>query len=166
MPKDARPEPPVDADEATTLSGLLDYHRATLLMKASGVSDEDLRRSMVPSGVTLLGLVKHLAFVERWWFRACFAGEDVDFPWTDEDPDADWRVEPDETTEQIFALYREETERARGIAQRSSLDALATRRERENYTLRWIMGHMVQETARHNGHADIIRELTDGTTGE
>jgi uncharacterized damage-inducible protein DinB len=129
MDLDTRPIPPLEAGEKDLLVAWLDFHRSTLLMKDDGVTDEDLRRAMVPSGTSLLGLVKHLAYVERWWFRQVFAGEEVDFPWTDDDPDADWRIEP------------------------------------TDHTLRWIVTHMIEETARHNGHADIIRELIDGTTG-
>ena len=158
------------------LGAFLDYHRATLLWKIEGLSDADLRRSIVPSGVTLLGMVKHLAYVERWWFQAVFAGENVAFPWTDADPDADWRVEPGETTAEIIALYKAEVRRSREIVAAGDPDALTprtmgeldslARRPDEKKSLRWIITHMIEETARHNGHADILRELTDGATGE
>src|SRR2546422_5610782 len=104
-PPDRRgPQP--SAPEKEMLAAFLDYHRATLLWKVDGLSEADLRRSMTPSGLTLLGLVKHLAYMERWWFQHVFAGEGVDFPWTDADPDADWRVEGDEGVATILALYR------------------------------------------------------------
>src|SRR5919106_4933405 len=98
MDLETRPRPPLEASEKDMLVAWLDFHRSTLLMKVHGLSDEDLRRAMVPSGTSLLSLVKHLAYVERWWFRQVFAGEAVDFPWTDDDPDADWRNEPTDTT--------------------------------------------------------------------
>ena len=148
----------------------LDYHRDTLLMKIDGASDADLRRPMVPSGTTLLGLVKHLAYVERWWFQRVFAGEDVRFPWSKEDPDADFRIEPDETTEQVLDLYRGECDKSRRITAAGSLDDVSRREPdrwgRAGFSLRWILVHMLEETARHNGHADILREQIDGVTGE
>ena len=166
MTGDDRPEPPYLGGEKETLAGFLDLHRATLLWKLEGLDDEQLRRPMVPSGTSLLGMVKHLAYVERWWFQQVWAGREVTYPWTDEDPDADWRVEPSETTEDILALYRGECARSREIAAAaSSLDevALHPRGERSR---RWILVHMIEETARHNGHADILREQLDGVTGE
>jgi uncharacterized damage-inducible protein DinB len=156
---------PSSAPEREMLDAFLDYHRATLMMKVDGVAHDDLRRPMVPSGTSLLGLVKHLAYVERYWFRAVLAGESVDFPWTDDDPDADWRVEPHETTEEILELYRSEVERCRAVARDGDLDA-PPRMEGRDETLRFVLVHMVEETARHNGHADIMRELIDGSTGE
>ena len=148
------------------LDAFLAFHQQTLLIKIDGLNDEQLRRAIVPSGVSLLGMMKHIAYVHRWWFRAVFAGEQVEFPWTKEDPDADWRVEPHETTQQIVELYREELALARAITQAADdLDALPRMAERPR-TLRWILVHMVEECARHNGHADILRELIDGKTGE
>ena len=137
-----------------------------MLNKVEGVSDEDLRRPMVPSGTTLLGLVKHLAYVERWWFQDVFGGETVEYPWTDDDPDADFRIEPNESTQEIVDLYVEECRKNRDIVAAASLDDMAARPDRSKYSLRWIVAHMIEETARHNGHADILRELIDGVTGE
>ncbi len=163
-----RKNTPFEGSEKELLEATLDYHRATLLQKTSGLSEHDLRREMTASGTNLLGLVKHLAYVERWWFQCIQAGDDVHFPWTDDDPDADFRAEADETAEQVFALYRAENERARTIASTAELDAVARRAHRSEArpSLRWVLLHMIQETARHNGHADIVRELIDGTTGE
>ena len=144
----------------------LDHHRATLLWKIDGVSDEDLRRPMVPSGTSLLGMVKHLAYVERGWFQRAFLGQEVTVPWTKEDPDADFRIEPDETTQDIIDLYNQECEINRQIVGAASLDDMARYSKRSDYSLRWILVHMIEETARHNGHADILREMIDGTTGE
>jgi len=165
-----RNDPPITGGEKETLEAFLDYHRRTLLMKVEGIGDDELRRPMVPSGTSLLGMVKHLAYVERWWFGHCFAGADVTFPWSDDDPDADWRVEADETTSAITALYDSECARGRSIvAEVDDLDRRAARavgRRQEQPSLRWILIHMIEETARHNGHADILREMIDGTTGE
>ena len=166
MTTDNRPEPPHLGGEAETLAGFLDFHRATLLWKVDGLDDEQLRRPMVPSGTSLLGMVKHLAYVERWWFQEVWAGREVSYPWTDEDPDADWRVEPSETTKEILELYRGECDRSREIVVAAgSLDEVAHHPRRE-LNRRWILVHMIEETARHNGQADILREQLDGTTGE
>jgi uncharacterized damage-inducible protein DinB len=161
----SRREVPSAASELETLDALLQYCQETLLLKIDGLDDEALRRSLVPSGITLLGLVKHLAYVHRWWFRIVFAGETVAVPWTDDDPDADWRVEPDETTAAIVALYQEEVAHARAIIQAAKPDDPA-RNSRKGHTLRRLLVHMIQEISRHNGHADILRELIDGTVGD
>jgi len=147
------------------LTAWLDFHRATLLRRLEGLDDVDLRRPLVPSGTSLLGIVKHLAYVERWWFCIVFAGQQLDVPWTDEDPDADWRIEPDDTTEEVITLYGREIARTRTCTEGAGPDDVA-RYPNSTKTLRWIMMHMIEETARHNGHADIIRELIDGITGE
>jgi uncharacterized damage-inducible protein DinB len=165
MAEATRPEPPLAAPPVEMLSSFLDFHRATLLWKIDGLSDEQLRRSMVPSGTCLLGIVKHSAYVERWWFRHVFAGETVEFPWTEADRDADWRIEPTDTTAGIVALYEDETARSREIVSRAAWDDLA-RATRKDHTLGWILTHMVEEVARHNGQADILREQIDGMTGE
>ena len=165
MDPDNRPEPPYAAPARDMVEAFLDFQRATLLWKISGLSDADFRRSFVPSGITLLGMVKHLAYVERWWFRMVFAGEDVTFPWTETDPDADWRIEADETTADVLALYEDEVARARAIVAVAAWDDRARKPDRE-HTLGWILTHMVEEVSRHNGHADLFRELIDGQTGE
>ena len=165
MSGDHRPDPPLAAAPVEMLSAFLDFHRATLLWKVEGLSDEELRRPLTPSGVCLLGLVKHSAYVERWWFRAVFDGEEVPFPWRSEDPDADWRIEPGETTQEVVALYRAEVERSRRIVAGAAWEDRA-RQTGFDHTLGWILTHMVEEVARHNGHADILREAIDGQTGE
>ena len=114
----------------------------------------------------MLGLVKHLAWVERWWFEHVFGGKDVDFPWSDEDPDADFRVEPDETVADIVVLYEAAVATSNAIIAGADLDDTAKGDSgRGSPSLRWIVGHMIEETARHAGHADIVRELVDGETG-
>jgi hypothetical protein len=127
---------------------------------------------MVPSGVTLLGIVKHLAFVERAWFQRRFADRDVPAtPRTPDDPDPDFRIESSETTQEIIDLYKRECDISREIVANASLDDVAPETQpdsggRTGFSLRWILTHMIEETARHNGHADIFREMIDGSTGE
>jgi uncharacterized damage-inducible protein DinB len=169
MPEDTRPEPPNVAGEAETLGGFLDFQRATLLWKLEGLDDEQLRRPMVPSGTSLLGMVKHLAYVERGWFQQVWAGQEITVPWTKEDADADWRIEPDETTKDVLALYDGECARSREIvAAASSLDEAVEHPRHPGWSMsrRWILTHMLEETARHVGQADILREQIDGATGE
>lgn len=161
-----RPIPPYAAPEREMLAAYLDLHRATLECKIEGLSEDDAKRPMTPTGTNLLGMVKHLAYVERWWFQDVFAGRDCVYPWTDDDPDADFRIEPGETIESIFALYDAECEESRRIVEGASLDDIAARKKEQGYSLRRIVVHMIEETARHNGHADIIRELLDGKTGD
>lgn len=164
--KPDRPEPPHAGSEKDTLEGFLDWQRATVLWKLEGLSDPDLRRPMTASGLTMLGLVKHLAYVERWWFQTVFLDRDVSYPWTDEDPDAEFRIEPGESATDVLALYAQETAEARAIVKGASLDDGSTHPPRTGYSLRWIVTHMMEETARHNGHLDLMREAIDGVTGE
>jgi hypothetical protein len=163
-----RVDPPLAAGEFETQDAFLAFLQQTLLLKIDGLSEEDLRRSFVPSGLTLLGLIKHQAYVHRWWFRHVFAGEDVHMPWSKEDPDADWRIEAGETRESVVGLFRAEVEAGRAIARAARMDDMAARPDdpERRRNLRWVMAHMVEEVARHCGHADIYRELIDGQTGE
>ena len=158
---------PVAGTEKEVLSGFLDHYRATILAICEGVDDEDLRRPMVPSGTTLLGMIKHLAYVERGWFQETIAGDPVEYPFDfDADPEADMRAEPHERAEEILDLYRSECARSRQIIDAVSLDDLAKGAGRSaDYNVRWVIVHMIEETARHAGHADIIREQLDGVTG-
>ena len=160
-----RPEPPNGAPPVELVSAFLDYLRATVVWKLEGLSEADARRSTVPSGISLLGMVKHLAYVERWWFRIVFAGEEVALPWTEADPDADWRVEPGETGASIVTFYEDEVARVRASVAGHGWDE-PSKRTGSPQTLGWILTHMVEETARHCGHADILREQIDGATGE
>jgi uncharacterized damage-inducible protein DinB len=166
-PPDPPPPTPLSGDERTILCAQLDDKRTILLRKVAGLSEEDLRRTPTASSLSLLALLKHAAFVERWWFRHVFAGEDVPFPWTEEDPDADFRPGPEERPDEIAALYRDEIDRSRRIVDAASLDDTARSPSRdEPVTLRGIIVHMIQETSRHLGHADVIRESIDGATGD
>jgi uncharacterized damage-inducible protein DinB len=169
LPSPAAPsDPDLSGDERVLLTQFLDYQRVVLWRKLGELDDDGLRRVMTPSGLTLLGLMKHLAYVERWWFRIAFAAEEVpDPPWSDDDPDADFRVEPGETAESILALHEDEVARARVIsATAASFDDIAADPRAKSRSLRWIMIHMIEEYARHLGHADVMREEIDGRTGD
>jgi uncharacterized damage-inducible protein DinB len=157
--------PPRSGDERTLLTTYLDYQRTVFLRKVGGLSEDDLRRVMTPSGLTLLGMLKHLAHVERLWFRVTFAGEDVRSGWSQENPDADWHPEPHESAKVLLDLFHDEVERSRAIVEAASLDDLASGRDADGATLRWILFHMLEEYARHLGHADLMREGIDGRTG-
>jgi uncharacterized damage-inducible protein DinB len=150
------------------LSAFLDRYRETILWKLNGLTKEQASARLVPSVTTLLGIVKHLAYVERWWFQMNFAGDPVGFPWPKDEPDEDidFRVTETDTIESIGALYQQEISRSREIVAGASLDDLGKNEERGPRSLRWIMVHMIEETARHAGHADILRELTDGAIGQ
>jgi uncharacterized damage-inducible protein DinB len=160
-------DPPRSADEATTLHGFLDFYRSVMARKLEGLSEEQARSTPTASSLSVGGLVHHLAWVEVWWFRMVFAGEQVDDPFGDsDDPDADLTVPDAMTVEELVAFYAECCERSRAIAAAApDLDAMCAHPERE-VSLRWILVHMIEETARHAGHADIIRETIDGRTGD
>ena len=166
--EDPRVYPPRTADEKTMLLAYLDMYRGTMVWKLRDLTDEQAKWSPVPSGTSLFGLAAHLAMVERWWFTAVMADADeVDFPWSDDDPDADWRGPEGATLADVVALYESECERSRAVTRDIDLDAImSTRRAKHTRNAREIVVHMIEETARHAGHADIIRELLDGVVGE
>jgi uncharacterized damage-inducible protein DinB len=159
---------PFAGDEKAMLSAFLDRYRETMLWKLDGLTKEQASARLVPSATTLLGIVKHLAYVERGWFPIYFAGGRVAYPWPEDEPDQDidFRVSATDTIESISALYQQEIARSREIVAGASLDDLSKEQDRGPRSLRWIMVHMIEETARHAGHADILRELTDGAIGQ
>jgi uncharacterized damage-inducible protein DinB len=162
----SRPQAPLVGEEREQLLGWLAYHRATLLDKVDGLDEDALRSSPVPSGTSLLGLLAHLAAVEAWWFRVVLDDDvDVALPWSEEDPDAEWRVEPGKPASEVIDAYREACARSDEALARYALDDEVVL-EGDPVTTRWIVIHMIEETARHNGHADILRELIDGAVGE
>ncbi|WP_228981553.1 DinB family protein [Streptomyces sp. DH12] len=168
---DGRDRPDGHAGEREMLEGWLEFHRATLAAKCEGLDDKRLREASVPpSDLSLLGLVRHLAEVERGWFRRVLADEDVPRIYcTEADPDGDLHPAPDHTWEEAYATWQGEIARARELAAATpSLDTVGAGRHRSGTThnLRWIYTHMIEEYARHNGHADLIRERIDGATGE
>ena len=159
---------PLVGDERTILTAALDWHRQTFELKCAGVPPERLSdKSIPPSGLSLHGLVRHLAAVERWWFRLQFAGEEVPMLYyTDDDPNQDFDSLDGDPAE-AFAVWRAECDRAREIVARTaSLDQTSTRMsDGQPISLRRILVDMIAEYARHDGHADLLRERIDGAAG-
>lgn len=157
---------PRTGGEKESLHASLQRHRDAVLWKIGGLADESLRRRMTPSGTHLLGLVKHLATVEYGWFCTPFGRENKAIPWNPEDPEADLRVEPHETTAQIVHFYRQACEDADAVIEAVGIEEIGVSWEGEDVTMRWVLIHMIEETARHAGHMDILRELIDGQVGD
>ena len=172
-----RVNPDYDSDEPTMLRGFLDYHRDTLRLKCEGLDQQQLAQQLPPSTMTLGGLLKHMALVEDNWFSVVLLGNEESDPWKDVDWDADrdweWHTAADDCPEELRRLFDEavaasdrildEVVPAEGLGKTS---AHQSRRTGEPFTLRWILLHMIEEYARHNGHADLLRESIDGTTGD
>ena len=169
-PQVDRVRPPSVADERTSLDAWLDFHRQTLLMKCAGLTATDLRRRAVgPSTLSLLGLVRHMSEVERSWFQRRVAGRDVDFIYShpDSNPDGDFDDVDSADAEADFATYRAQVDVSRSVTARRSLDETFFHpRRRIDMDLRWVYTHMIEEYARHNGHADLLRERIDGVKGD
>jgi uncharacterized damage-inducible protein DinB len=168
-----RLDPPTHGDERTLLVAFLRYHRDTLRAKAGGLNQRQLAATLDPSEMTLGGMVKHLALVENSWLRDRFTGEGLSEPWRSvdwqADEDWDWHSAADDTPERLWALYDEMVADADAVIAAHDLDDLSAKRSRssgEPFSLRWILLHLIEEYARHNGHADLIRESIDGETGE
>ena len=166
-PPDNRRFPPEVGDERATLQGFLDFHRDTLMWKCAGLTDEQLRaRPLATTNLSLLGLVRHLADVERGWFRRRLAGEDAPpIHYTQAEPDLDIDPPPDADPAEDLAVWRAEVAACDAAAAGRDLDDTFVSRG-ETLSLRWLYGHMIEEYARHNGHADLIRQAIDGATGE
>ena len=166
-----RSRPGLQAGERDMLNGWLEHHRAILLWKCEGLSDDQLRqRSVPPSTMSLLGLIRHMTDVERAWFQEVFLGEDAPPLYeTPEDRDGDFNGVDDADVAAAFAAFEAECDASRQAAAGApDLDALSKYRMEgtaDQFSLRWILSHMVEEYARHNGHADLLRETVDGTTG-
>jgi uncharacterized damage-inducible protein DinB len=171
-----RPEPPITGDETATLLGFLDFQRATLAWKTAGLDAAGFTATVGASPMTLGGLLKHLAYVEDDWFGRWLHGHDRRAPWDavdwGADPDWEWRSAADDTPDELRTLWAEAVVRAEGhiadalaaggpavLARRTWPDGRAP-------SLRWILCHMIEEYARHNGHADLLREAVDGAVGE
>ncbi|GAA2907253.1 DinB family protein [Streptosporangium fragile] len=167
---DTRIDPPFIADEGPMLHAWLDWHRETLAVKCAGLTDEQLRlRAAEPSTLSLLGLVRHMTDVERSWFRNVLNGEGtVGIYYSDDDPDGDFdTLETSPTAEHAFDRWQAEIAHARELSAGLPLDTIGKgQRHDQDVSLRWILVHMIEEYARHNGHADIIRQRIDGVTGE
>ncbi|MFC4493928.1 DinB family protein [Streptomyces ovatisporus] len=163
-----RPSPPLAAGERETLRACLDFHRATLAWKCEGLTDEELRRqSMPPSTLSLLGLVRHMAEVERAWFRRTVNREDIPLLWSEEGDYQEAYEASGSTRAEAFEAWQAEVDHARRIEREAaSLDVTAHQaRWGEDVSLRLVMLHLIHEYARHNGHADLLREGIDGTVG-
>jgi uncharacterized damage-inducible protein DinB len=157
---------PFTGDEKTSLHVSLDRHREAVLWKLEGLDDASLRRPMTPSGTNLLGLVKHLAAVEYAWFCQTFGRRTEPPPFSDEEPNADMRVTSDESTQDILEFYARARAAADRVIDEVDLDETGTAWFGDAVSMRWVLLHMVEETARHAGHIDIVRELIDGVTGD
>jgi uncharacterized damage-inducible protein DinB len=157
---------PFTGAEKESLQVSLDRHRDAILWKLEGLGDDDLRRQMTPSGTSLLGLVKHLAAVEYGWFCDTFGRETEPLPFEEDDPDADLRIRPDETTEEVLAFYSRARAAADQAVDELDVEDTGTAWFGETVTMRWVLIHMIEETARHAGHVDILRELIDGMAGD
>jgi hypothetical protein len=170
------PDPPLFPDELVANAGeravletFLDLYRDAIVRKVGGVADDDARRRLVGSATTLGGIVKHLRWVELEWFQRVLARRSPDdlppVPGAGTDPDAEFRLEPGDTVERLLAEYEEACAWSRATAAGYALDDVAPHFRMGEVSLRWIYVHMIEETARHAGHADILREQLDGTTG-
>jgi len=174
---DDRVDPPLAQDEAATLLGFLNYQRDTLRWKCSGLTDTQLARPLAPTTMTLGGLLKHLAVVEAGWLNQTFAGGVVKPSWFDEldHEDRDWSftTASHASPEQLFAWFEESIEVSNRVINEAlaGADGLGSLSDEvlddgQRFSLRWIMCHLIEEYARHNGHADLLRESIDGLTGE
>jgi uncharacterized damage-inducible protein DinB len=171
-----RPEPPLAGDETATLVGFLDYQRATLAWKCEGLDSAGLSATVGVSTMTLGGLLKHMAYVEDTWFSGSLHANDRRAPWNTIDwratPDWEFESAADDSPEHLRTLWQDSVDSSRTLAAQAlangGLDQLAQRTWPDGSapSLRWILVHMIEEYARHNGHADLIREAIDGATGE
>ncbi len=154
--------------ERELLTGFLDWYRTIVEQKVEGLSLAEASRQLTPSGLSALGVVKHLGWVEYYWFRYVLVGEDVAAPPRVNDDNAiQFRIEPEDTMDSVLTFYREQCEHARHITSAKSLDDVGVRQSRvaDFVSLRWVLVHMIEETARHAGHLDLMREQLDGRTG-
>ncbi|MFY9782901.1 MAG: DinB family protein [Acidimicrobiales bacterium] len=171
-----RPEPQPAVNETETLLEFLDYQRATFAWKCSGLDADGLSVTIAASTMTLGGMMKHLALVEDYWFSQWLRGRDSGSAWSganwDADPEWDWHSAAENTPEQLLTLWRASVEHSRVMVTEAlaegDLGQFAKRAwpDGRSPSMRWILVHMIEEYARHNGHADLIRESIDGVTGE
>ncbi len=157
---------PLTGTEKESLVASLERHRDVVLWKLEGVDDAQLRQPMTPSGTSMLGLVKHLASVEYGWFCETFDRPADPMHFDPDDPDADWRIETDETVEAIVDYYGRARSAADAAIAEMEVDDLGRAWFGDAVSMRWVLIHMIEETARHAGHLDIMRELIDGATGD
>lgn len=166
LPAMTRVRPIEDGTERETLTQLLDFLRGTVVHKVTGLTDEQAFGTPVPaSALTPAGLVKHLTGVERFWFSIDFAGADLPFPWPEDDPHGAFPLAPEDTLAGLVAEYDRECERSRQVVAAAELDDVA-RGPDMSFRLRYALAHMIEETARHCGHLDLLRESIDGQRGQ
>ncbi len=162
-----RPKVPLTGGEREILTSVLDHHRATVAWKAGGLTEEQVRRVHLPSELTTIaGLIAHLTLNEWFWFAVVVDGEED--TWEEkleQDPDAEFRIPPEATLGTLLADYEKQSARSREIVAKHGLADEVTHKD-ETFNVRWVLTHMIEETARHVGHLDLLRELTDGLTGE
>jgi uncharacterized damage-inducible protein DinB len=176
LDEQGRPEPPLAGDETATLLGFLEFLRATLAWKCAGLDAAGLKATVGASSMTLGGMLKHLAYVEDFWLSQSLHGQDPQPPWDTvdwkADPDWEWHSAAEDAPEQLFALWQDAVARSRSLVTAALADGGPQRPARRTWpdgrapSLRWILCHMIEEYARHNGHADLLRESVDGLTGE
>ena len=176
LDEQGRPEPPPAADELGTLLGFLEFQRATLTWKTAGLDADGLRATVGASTMTLGGILTHLAWVEQFWFGCRLLGRPPTEPWRsvdwEADPDFDWHTAADRSPDEVRALWQAAVEDSRAQVAEAMADGglgqlLAVPwADGTAPSLRWLLVHMIEEYARHNGHADLIRESVDGETGE
>jgi len=170
----AHPQTPKNASERETLVEFLDFQRAVMIDKASDLAQDQSGQRLEPSTMTLGGMIYHLALVEEHWFSSVLLGKDLGEPWASVDWETDrnweWNIAPTMEPEDVLDAYRRAIKRSNEIvAAAESLDELSVKtsgKSDEKWSLRWILVHMIEETARHAGHADLIRESIDGETGD
>jgi uncharacterized damage-inducible protein DinB len=159
-------DPPGRLPEREMLEDFLRFYRSVVVRKVEGLPRELAVRPAAPSTLSALGIVNHLAWVERGWSRRAVLDEEYPVPWTKEDPDADLRFDHGETVEDVLDFYRDECAAADAIWAMHALDDIGHQSNGDEVTLRWILIHMIEETARHAGHLDLIVEALDGRTGD
>ncbi len=171
-----RPEPPVDADETATLLGFLDHHRATLAWRCRGLGEDGLSVTVAASSMTLGGMLAHMAYVEDHWFSYYLHGRDPAGLWNTDgwevDPDLAWHLATGRTPDELGTMWQNAVARSRTLVTEALAGGGLSRPAERAWpdgrapSLRWILVHMIEEYARHNGHADLIRERIDGVTGD
>ncbi|MDQ6686793.1 MAG: DinB family protein [Actinomycetota bacterium] len=177
MTQTSRPDPPLAASETETLLTFLDYFRATVRLKAAGLTREQLNQTLPPSSITLGGLLKHLAYVEDWWIGQVMAGIEESEPWASvdwaADADWDWHSAADDSVEELLGWYDASLATSQRLLAEmvpgglDQLSVLTSRREPgQRFSLRWVLVHLIGEYARHAGHADLVRESIDGEVGD
>jgi len=176
LDEQGRPEPPLASDETETLVGFLEFQRATFAWKCSGLDADGLKATVSTSTMTLGGMLKHLAYYEDYWFSHRMRGNEHQTLWDDgnwdADPDWEWNSARDDSPEGLHAVWQDAVSRSRDLLSETLADGGLGQRARRSLpdgrvpSVRWIVVHMIEEYARHNGHADLIRESVDGLTGE